>query len=146
MISTDAVQQIDTKAYANFWFALGLQLPKNSFTKRESWLTLLSNRRRYSRYVAGRKWSCRLIDQTGYKQAKLYDISQCGIAIDSKHEISVGKRITLRVESMRRNQQPFIINATVVHAVTLADNSTHRYGCVIDSIADVNLHKARVRT
>ena len=120
----------DEKTRSDLWTVLEIQ-PCPDESQQSSYP---NERRRHLRYSVARDCTYRLLEQSDFDSATLYDISESGLAIEVKHKMSLGRSLNILVDDKKSDTLPWLIRATVVRDAGIVREGVYRYGCVIKFI------------
>ena len=162
--STKPLQEGNQDTYAVLWNALGLSDQSHDDTQAHQGsadhddLTTLSyevlvryhendlkhdkpvaqNKRRHARHPIGDRCQYRISGMPSYGQGLLHNISASGFAIGVHRKLTLGRAITMLIETGDSRQLPLIIHATVVREAGVTNDGVYRYGCQIDRVSNPN--------
>ena len=91
-------------------------------------------RRRHPRYSIERSCTYRVVEQSSFDSATLYNISESGLAIEVKRKMSLGRSINILIDDNKSDSLPWLIRATVVRDAGVERAGFYRYGCAINFI------------
>lgn len=99
---------------------------------------IAQNKRRHPRHPIGDRCQYRISGMPSYGQGLLNNISASGFAIGVYRKLTLGRTITMLIETGDSRQLPLIIHASVVREAGITDDGVYRYGCQIDRISNPN--------
>ena len=100
---------------------------------------IAQTRRHLPRYTIGNICEYRIDDMSHYNHGLLHNISASGCAVGVNRKLTLGRTITILIETGDSRHLPLIIHATVVREMEATHDGLYRYGCQIDRVSNPNV-------